>query len=327
MRILVIRLSSLGDVLLTTPVLRCLKKQLPHVELHLATRPQCAQLIANNPYIDKIIEVDKDFSDYGIFKGRYDWIVDLHNNRRSKRIRKSAGEKTKSVIYRKENLHKFIYIWTKINVMSGMHVVDRYMHAVSTLGVKADNEGLDLFLDNVDRTNIKGLCDTIAKEEQYVVFACGAQHSTKRIPPEKLLQLAEMIDSKVLLLGDKNDRNRIDQCSAVKPDNVLNLCGETTLMQSAAIVEKASAVVTPDSVMMHISAALRRPVFAIWGATAPSFGFTAFRTDRRDFVAERLWCHPCSRMGSERCPLGHFKCMEIHDWAMLAKMINSKIKK
>ena len=317
MKILVIRLSSIGDVVLTTPVLRCLKKMLPDCELHLITKRICSELIVGNPNLDRLIVYDGSEEQVAALKWEgYDCVVDLHNNHHSRRLRRAIG--TRTFVYRKENLGKFMLVLFKWDIMSGRNVVDRYFDAVSPLGVSNDGKGLEL--PNFNQT-IKHLGIQAFKQLPYVVIACGAQHETKRIPPEKIAMLANKSGVDVVLVGDDGDRKRMESVNLNA--NVRNLCGKTTLQQSAALIAGAMAVVTPDSAMMHVAAAYKKKVIAVWGCTSPRFGFWAYGTEHIDFTANGLRCWPCRRMGTERCPKGHFKCMMQHDYERMLECVNA----
>ena len=325
MKILVIRFSSLGDVVLTSPVVRCVKEQLIDVELFFLTKPGCVPLLKYNPYIDHIVELQDDLRKtieeirgYDI-----DCIVDLHNNHRSRIVRSSLG--CRSYVYGKENFHKFLYVLTKQDFMSGRHVVDRYFETVKSIGVHNDGKGLDCYLPEELRTEI-GERRTEKPKVPYVAVACGAQHYTKQMPVDKIAQMCSLIESPVLLLGDKSDALRITSHNSDWTGNVVNLCGETSLMQSAALVRDSAVVVTPDSAMMHLAAAFKRPTIAVWGGTTPTFGFSSYGTLHWDYVVKGLRCHPCSRMGKEKCPRGHLKCMMEQDWNGIARKVNETIK-
>jgi lipopolysaccharide heptosyltransferase II len=324
MKVLVIRFSSLGDVLLTTPVLRCLKKQKPDCHIHFLTKSSNFELLYKNPNIEKIFVLQDSIKQTvkSLAEEKYDLVIDLHNNRRSRRVRNKL--RCKNVVYRKENIHKWLTILTKHDWMSGRHVVQRYMQAVENLGVVDDGAGLDLFLPEevcgeAFKTRTIGKY-TIASitDRPYVAVPCGAQHETKRIPLDKLMILTSLIKTRVVLLGDKSDKHRIRDWGAQFGPNVVNLCGKTSLLESAALIRDAAAVVTPDSAMMHVAAAFKKPLIAVWGATKASFGFAPFRTPHIDCRVSGLWCRPCSRMGTTRCPLGHFKCMNNQNWQSIA---------
>lgn len=317
-----IRLSSMGDVILTTPLLRCLKRQMPDCELHFLTKPAYSSLLGDNPYVDRLLTLDSEIGDTvkRLKSEHYDFVADLHNNHRSRIIRRelrAAG--ARCAVYNKENIHKFIYISTKLNVMSGRHVVDRYFGALKSLGIGNDGGGLELYAS-------AGAAFRLALPDRpFVAIACGAQHATKRIPDHILPDLCSMIEHPVVLLGDGGDAERIRPFEAQFHDRVVNLCGKCSLKESVDVVGRAAVVVSPDTGLMHAAAAFHKPLVAVWGATAPPLGFTPYRVEYTSFEVQGLLCHPCSRQGGGRCPMGHFKCMRLQDWHALAADVNLKM--
>lgn len=344
MKILVIRFSSIGDVLLTTPVVRCLKRQLRGCEVHVLTKQQNAALFNGNPYVDRVVVLPQspmDTASSAKTRGsglsllmtslqaeHYDAVVDLHNNHRSRYVRRRLRRSGcgNVMVYRKENFHKFLYILTKHDFMTGAHVVDRYLAAVAPLGVVADGGGLDLFVSPADEGENSWHRDIALYGRPYVVIACGAQHATKRLPDEVLPLLANHLAEDpnprtAVLVGGADDAIRIG--SIAMPANVVNLCGRTTLPQVARVIQGASAVITPDSAMLHFASALNVPVVAVWGSTVPSFGFSPYAVQHTNFQVP-LSCRPCSRAGRDRCPLGHFKCMALQNWKAIADQTDKR---
>lgn len=327
MKLLVIRLSSIGDVLLTSPVLRCLKQQLPDVEVHFLTKSGMASLVESNPYVDKVHLLQESLpATVSLLRAEhFDFVADLHNVPRSRRLRRLLHVRWQS--YRKNTFSKWVQILTKHAPKRGRHVAERYFDAVRSLGVCPDDKGLECFLpaamdrDAFANTTIGKYKAADLTAQPYVVIACGAQHATKRIPLDKLRFLASSIKQPLLLLGDKGDADRIHNCGLLFPNHVHNLCGLTTLMQTAALVRDAAAVVTPDTGIMHLAAAFQVPTIALWGATDPAFGFSAYRSPHVDCVANSCWCHPCSRTGGERCPLGHYNCMNNQNWQQICQNV------
>lgn len=331
MKILIVRLSSIGDVLLTTPVVRCIKQQVGEVEIHFLTRKSNAAILNGNPHIDVLhcIENSPDEIVSTLQSERFDLVVDLHNVPRTRRLRRKLDIKT--LVYNKENLHKFIYILTKHNCMSGKHVVERYADAVKPLGVALDSEGLEMYLPpqiNWPETfgHIFG-ASSYSAMKPFVAVACGAQHYTKQIPVEGIVEICKHLRHKALLLGDNNDRQRLSTVADLLPSNAYNLCGLTSLQQSAAVVRDAAVVITPDTGLMHMAAAFRRPTLAVWGATAPPLGFTPYHTFSENFEVSPLPCHPCSRQGNAQCRKGHFRCMAEQDWHKIANRADDIIDK
>jgi len=324
MKILVVRLSSIGDVLLTTPVVRCLHTQLEDVELHFLTKPANVPLLENNPYIDVLHEYTGTLAGIQrLLDEHFDLVVDLHKNHRSNRVCEELG--VRCCTYNKENFHKFVYVLTGWNVMSGRHVVERYMAAVAPLGVTNDNGGLECYLADSAYEEAHRLRRRYLDQQPYCVVTCGAQHYTKRIPTEGISALCANMPLPVVLLGDKSDQQRLDCEEVCLTDKDINLCGQTSLAVSAALVREAAVVVAADTGLMHVSAAFRRPTVVVWGATAPPLGFTPYRTPYVDCEVVGLSCHPCSRQGGSRCRRGHFACMRQQNWYEVASKARSLI--
>ncbi len=314
LKILVIRLSSIGDVVLTLPVVGWLKSH-ADVEVHLLTKRITADLLSDVREIDAFHVFDNSVATAveELKKENFDAVLDLHNNRRSRRVRMALG--VRSFVYRKENLHKMLYVLTKHDFMSGRHVVDRYMVPAQRLMQSEDCNPAAAVEWCVPETDF-------CPKERYAVIACGAQHATKRIPPAKIAELAAGIHGYVVLVGDAADAERIGESVAGLGSRVINLCGKTTLKQSASVVKDAKVVVSSDSAIMHIAAAMHRPVVAVWGSTTPRFGFYAYGTEHFDFEVQNVRCRPCGRMGSEHCRKGHFDCMMRQNWDAITQKVN-----
>ncbi|WP_080241243.1 glycosyltransferase family 9 protein [Spirosoma rigui] len=307
-KILVIRFSSIGDIVLTTPVLRCLKQQLVNVELHYCTKRKYETVLRQNPYIDSF-----HFLDSSIFQlinelraERYDYIIDLHNNLRTTIIQAILGVKASCV--NKLNWQKWLYVRFKLPVVPDQHIVSRYLRTVSFLSVKDDGLGLDYFIRPEDQISLTQLPAT--HRSSYVAYAIGGQYATKRLPVHKMIELCKKIDSPVILLGDQADRERGDSVvAAVGENNVFNGCGQFSLSQSASLVKQARFVFSHDTALMHIAAAFHKKIYSLWGNTTPQLGMYPYRTAYVVLEKEGLPCRPCSKIGSNRCPAGDFKCM------------------
>ncbi len=308
MKILVLRFSSIGDIVLTTPVVRCLKTQKPECEVHYATKKQYKGLLSNNPYIDKIHLLEGSMLDLiqKLKKENFDLIIDLHNNLRTVNIWSQL--RVKRYKFDKLNWEKWLMVRLKINVLPYMHIVDRYMDTISQLGVENDGQGLDYFIP--EGTNV----DQFELPEQYSVYALGAQHNTKKLPFLKQVELCQKVKTTLVLIGGKEDIEAGEKLSRAC-GNVIDLCGKLNIDQSAMIMKHAQKVIAHDTGMMHIAAALRKPIVSIWGNTIPEFGMTPYYPQDIDdalstiLEVEDLGCRPCSKIGYEKCPKGHFKCM------------------
>ncbi len=321
-RILVIRLSSLGDVLFTTPLVRAIKKRFPQCELDYLISTRYRELLVGNPYVSRVLSLE---TGAGISEIRsmaiqiresgYDAAIDLHGSIRSLLIR--AGSRIPKVTtFRKQRLPRAMLIILKRSIYPDDRSMAQWMlDAGKWLGIEDDGDGLDLYADPNIESKIQGTIDDLSSNNQqkWVAFAPGARHTTKRWPIDKWCDLAEQIVSQsqhhITILGDEIDKPLGDKIIDRIGDNGWNAAGKLSLLQSAAAISRCQVVITHDSGLMHIAAARRVPVVAIFGPTVKAFGFYPFRVPYR--VVERsLKCRPCSTKGSSRCPLGHFKCMQ-----------------
>jgi heptosyltransferase-2 len=315
-KILVIRFSSIGDIVLTTPVLRALKKQLG-AEVHFLTKKQFAAILAPNPYLSKVLEFDQNLRQLrtAIRAEQYDRIIDLHHNLRSWLI--TWGMFTPTKRFDKLNWRKWWLVRWKKNFLPKVHIVDRYLATVKELGIKADGKGLDFFISPEDQ-EVSGLPKT-----PYLALVVGAAHATKRIPMLILKKIVLLSPISVVVLGGKEDTATGLELAKWMPEKVVNFCGKLTLGQSAFALQSAQKVITPDTGLMHIAAAFDREIISIWGSTVPAFGMTPYQTSKSSVVeVENLDCRPCSKIGFSDCPKGHFKCMRGLDLQRIGQLIN-----
>jgi ADP-heptose:LPS heptosyltransferase len=317
-KFLILRFSSIGDIVLTTPVIRCLKQQYPEAEVHYATKKSYQSLLENNPYIDKVFVLENGLNELVKFlqSERYDYVIDLHNNLRTSIIKlrlktplsMGEGSGVRSFSFDKLNLQKWILVKFKKNLMPNVHIVDRYMKTVESLGVKNDNKGLDYFIPEKDEMPLDWLPENF--RNGYAVYAIGGQHETKKLPLNKMIELCQTIQLPLVLIGGKEDVVISEQLSVISKNNLIfDTCGKCNLNQSASIIKNSKIVYTHDTGMMHVAAALKKKVISIWGNTVPEFGMYPYQTDFEVIEHKDLNCRPCSKIGYNKCPLGHFKCM------------------
>jgi len=314
-KILIVRFSSIGDIILTTPVIRCVKNQLPGVELHYVTKSAFRSIVEGNPYLDKVHSFDKDVEEvYANLKAEnFDLIVDLHNNLRSLRLKKHL--KAKSSTFRKLNVAKFLAVNFKwMSVLPSVHIVQRYLDTVKPIGVNNDGQGLDFFIPEKELINVSSLYFG-GVTTKYIALVIGGSYTTKKIPSHKILEIAGKAKLPVLLLGGPEDREQGDDLVKQHP-GLINTCGHFSLNQSASLVQQAEWVITSDTGLMHVAAAFHKKIISVWGNTIPEFGMDPYKPDIRNQVlqVENLKCRPCSKLGYAKCPLGHFKCMNEIDF-------------
>lgn len=339
MKILIIRFSSIGDIVLTSPVIRCLKKEFPNAEIHYLTKKQFKGILEPNPYVDKVHVLEGDIQPVilNLLKERFRYIIDLHNNIRTRYVKSMLHQAFNSNIetfkVNKLNTRKWLLTNLKINKMPDVSIVDRYFETVRKLGVKNDGQGLDFFIPESEEIKKDDL--PMSHSLGYAACVIGGQHETKKMPIEKWKQYCAALPFPIVLLGSKDDISAAEQIRVVDEVKVYNACGKFSLHESADIVKHARFVITHDTGLMHIAAAFKKPIISIWGNTVPEFGmypyygFNNLKTNvaPQSYMMQvsKLTCRPCSKIGYAKCPKGHFKCMQKQDIAQLLEVSHGLI--
>jgi len=312
MKVLIVRFSSIGDIVLTTPVIRAARQL--GAEVHYLTKRPFRSIVEANPGVDKVFAIDKKVREVraGLQREGYDYVLDLHNNLRSLQVKWALP--AKSYTFDKINLEKWLMVNLRINRLPAKHIVERYMAPAERLGAAYDGQGLDYFIPEKDEVAVGTLLGTGINTPDFIAFAIGAAHNTKRLPTDQIITLCEQLPLPVVLLGgpgEAEEGNTI--AAAVRRQKVVNTCGQLNLHQSASVVRQASKVITHDTGMMHIAAAFQKEILSLWGNTIPAFGMYPFYPQgvqkNQSFEVEGLRCRPCSKIGFQECPKGHFKCM------------------
>ena len=329
-KFLIIRFSSIGDIVLTTPVVRCLKKQVPDAEVHFLVKNSFRSVVEHNPYIDRlhVLSHSWELLIHELRDENFDYIIDLHHNVRTLKVKNALNKRSFS--FYKLNIEKYFYTAFKINILPKIHIVDRYMKTVESFGVKNDGAGLDYFI--AANEEIKKEDIPLSHRAGYIACVIGGAHGTKRWPVHKWKEFCRQIDHPVILLGGKEDSMAADEIASVDPVKIYNACGKFSINESADIVRRSKLVVTNDTGLMHIAAAFKKPIISLWGNTVPSFGMypyygTMNSADQLNDIIQvnKLWCRPCSKIGYKKCPLGHFKCMEKIVTDKVIEKVNSKL--
>lgn len=312
--------------MLTTPVIRCLKQQLG-AELHYLSKRSFESILAPNPYLDEVHLIDREVGEVlpQLKAESFDYIVDLHNNLRSRQVRWALGKKT--FTFDKINFQKWLIVNFKIDRLPDIHIVDRYLATVQGLGVHNDGQGLDHFIPPQDEVSLSDFfADHQRSDTSYIGFVIGAAHQTKRLPASKIISICRQLSQTVLLIGGPGEREEGDRIAAAAGRHVINTCGEMSLSASASLVRQATAVITHDTGFMHIAAAFRKRVISIWGNTIPEFGMSPYYPEGMDrnttVEVKDLACRPCSKIGFQGCPKGHFKCMQDIDEKKILEAID-----
>jgi ADP-heptose:LPS heptosyltransferase len=306
---LVIRFSSIGDIVLTTPVVRGLKQQDEGAEVHFVTKEKHAPLLYGNPYIDKVHILQKKITPLldELQQEKFDYVIDLHRNIRSGQIKRRL--KVPSFTFDKLNIKKWMLVNFKINQMPDSHVVDRYMDVLSDLDVQNDSLGLDFYIPEGEEYPANQLPDGYSGG--FVAMVIGGTYFTKRLPALKVAEICKKISYPVVLLGGSWEFETGEEIVKMVSGNIVNLCGKLSIHQSASLIRQARVVLTNDTGLMHIAAAFKKKVLSFWGNTVPAFGMVPYlpHSDSKILQVDNLKCRPCSKLGYNKCPRKHFRCM------------------
>ncbi len=318
-KLAVIRLSSLGDVLLTTPLIRSIKKKYPDIQIEFILKEQYKDLLLYNPYLSKLYLYKTDDYNYKILflnelkKQYYDMVIDLQKNLRSGEI--TGALKAETAVFNKRTFDKFLLVKFKINrLKNSPQMPVRYAESLDDFIL--DDDGLDLFLPS----EIPSL---LPAGSSYIGVAPGSKHFTKMWPKEYFIELGSKLAGggyQVVLFGGAADKNICMEISA-SVKGAINLCNDNKLFLTAADMKKCRALVCNDSGLMHVGCALKVPVLAIFGSTVKEFGFGPYKNKSIVIENKSLTCRPCSHIGRSSCPKRHFKCMlEIKPAEVLNKL-------
>jgi ADP-heptose:LPS heptosyltransferase len=297
----------MGDIIYTTPVVRCLKKQLPDAEVHFLTKPAFKYIYDNNPYVDRLLLLKPTLSETieEIKSEHYDYIIDLHNNLRTSLIKLRTG--IKSSTYKKQRIRKWLSLKFNLKLVPNVHLVERYLKTVKFLGVKNDGQPIDYYI-KAEHSLEKLL--PASHRQNYIAFVIGATHFTKRMPNEKIISICRQIDQPIVLLGGEDVKANGNEIAGAIGNKIYNACGITSLDESVYLVSKAASVIGFDTGLTHIAEAFDVPIASIWGGTVPELlGVKPYMVKHAEVIGIDLSCRPCSKFGLEKCPLGHFKCM------------------
>lgn len=306
-RILIIRLSSLGDILLTTPFIRSLKSKFPKISIDVLIREEYADTLKLNNYLDNLYFYNKDEQINknlieSLKLNNYDFVIDLQNNLRSRKITKVLN--IDYARFFKHSFDKFLLVNFKINRLKPEeNIPARYAKTIKDFSL--DNKRLDLFTDRFPDKKIAG-------KNNLIGFCPGARHFTKRWPKENFIELGNKLSDSgytVLLFGGKSDRELCSEISR-QINGSIDLSNDNNLLQTVADMKLCKIIICNDSGLMHVASSTNAKVVAIFGSTVKEFGFTPYKCDHLILENNSLTCRPCSHIGRESCPKKHFECMK-----------------
>jgi heptosyltransferase-2 len=324
----ILRLSSIGDIILTSPLLRVYRQAAgKDARVDFVVRKEYAELVQSCHHLSIIHEYDVATGYKGLQalarklrEEQYDLVIDLHDSIRTKLLRVAckAGD---TVVMDKRKFERWLLVNLKRNAYSdALTVAERYIETVAPYGIVNDDKGLEIFIPDTTQFEVSGKIAKLRLNQfEKVIGICpGSKHFTKRWQREKFAEVAVRTakehHAKVLLFGGRDERDdcefvRQEVARRVSEDAVTNFAGEFSLLESAAALEFCDVVVTNDSGLMHLAAARQRKIVAIFGSTVKEFGFAPYGTEAVVIENSGLDCRPCTHIGKASCPKGHFNCM------------------
>jgi heptosyltransferase-2 len=323
MKILVVRFSSIGDIVLTSPVTRALKLQ-SEAEVHYLTKEKFAFLLSDNPYVDKVWTLKEELSELipALKAENFDEIIDLHNNLRTHFLSQKLGIPCSR--FKKLNIQKMWYVWTKQNRLPDVHIVDRYLDACGHLGIQNDGKGLDYFLPE----GMVSAMETLPApwKNGFYAVVIGGQHSGKVMPTDKWINVLSKVEEPVVLLGGPEDMESGSMIQKGAGEHVYNACGMFDLNASASLVRDARFVLSHDTGLMHIAAAFKKDVISIWGATVPEFGMYPYMPGPHSkcLQPEDYAGLPYSKLGDRKWYKGPFKGWDYLDEERIIRAIKDQ---
>jgi lipopolysaccharide heptosyltransferase II len=337
-RILIIRLSSLGDIILTTPFLKILRQNFPDAEIDYCIKSEYKEVLAFNPNINNIIEVDNDLDFPGLKSLRkklqsnsYDLVFDLHNNLRTFYLKLFLRFKTNLFVFKKYSFRKFLLVKFKLNLMKDVPpIAERYISTLNDLkeiNLSQNNLHPEVYTNPEAEKKIDEILNKlkITGEEKLICIVPNAKHFTKTYPAGYYIELINKMgdDYSFLLVGKENDKKVINNIKSGTGKNVYDLCDKLSLLELTALMKKCALVISGDTGPMHIAEAEDIPLIMIAGSSVKEFGFYPQSENSSVIENTGLSCRPCSHIGRESCPKVHFKCMkEIKPEKVLSLMHN-----
>ncbi len=326
MRLLIIRLSSIGDIVFTTAAIRCAKEQIPGVEIHFLTKLSLKAVTEANPFIDQFHYHDNNLAQTiaKLKAANIDRVIDLHSNFRTFRIKKALG--LPSHTYKKLSFQKWLLTRFGINLLPNRHIVERSLDPLKILGVKNDGKGMDYFIPS--NISLKSLDLPRSHQAGYIALVIGASYATKKMPVAQLKILCGLLTVPIILIGGKEDAIEGAELASIDTFKIYNACGKFNLNESALLVKAARMVIANDTGFLHIACAFHKKTIALWGATSPAllvapyYAASDVQNGQEMFfnaMVPNLPCQPCSKYGTKKCPQGHFACMKQQDLSFIAQ--------
>jgi lipopolysaccharide heptosyltransferase II len=320
--ILITRFSSIGDIVLTTPLVRAVRKRFPKARIDFVIKREFAELMQTNPHLTTVYKYDKHTGIKGLLAlarqlrdNRYDVLVDIHKNFRSYLLR-FLTRPAQSVTYSKQIIQRTLLVKTGINrYRKILQIPERYLKSMKPFGVIDDGKGLELFPTDAHRSKVKTIFqqENLSEGDLAIGFGTVSAHPLKQWPAERFIelgrQLVQKFDARILLFGGPDDLQGTEQIARQIPNTPILLCGRLSLLESAAAVQRCTLFVGNDTGMIHIAAAMQRKVVKFFGPTVEEFGYSPYRTESI-VISKPLPCRPCTHTGKGRCKISTHACMK-----------------
>lgn len=332
--ICIIRLTSLGDIMLLTPMIRALRNAWPNARIDMIISKQCAEIMRFNPRVDNLHVIDTKTGTFDFLKQWirikktmpiYDLAIDVHDSIRSKVIRIGIG-KTLS-IYDSARSYKRSLIKNKsrIPIPSIIPIPQRYFSALNDFPeVHRDEKGLEFWLEDEKSNGVYP--EQRVRSGERILIAPGARHATKRWPASKFVELISLLDDTfhvpIALIGGPDDASLCGEISRMSTIPIEDYSGKMNLHEIASFMDTAHCIIGNDSGLMHVAASRHIPLITMFGSTVPEFGFLPYRTPN-EIISLDLPCKPCTHIGKEKCPEGHFSCMNDISSSMVLSHVKS----
>lgn len=322
-KILVIRLSSIGDIILSSPLIRLLRRRFPYAKIDMVVCREFEELISFNHNINQVILFERKTGLGGLLRlckkvreEQYDLIIDIHKKLRSFIICLTSGAK-QLLSYNKHSFLRFLLVKFKINWYSYTpFIANLYLKSLEKFGIEDDGEGLEFYITTSKDMSVLELLrkEGIDKNALLIGIAPGAHWYTKRWLKERFIELANLLiqrnNAKIIIFGGNEEVELSNEIKISLLDTPIIAAGKLSLMETGALLKRCKLLITNDTGIMHISAAVKTPIVAIFGPTVKEFGYYPYRIPHR-VISKELPCKPCTTTGSSKCKINTFDCMRL----------------
>lgn len=313
--ILIVRFSSIGDIILTTPLVRAIRKRHPTARITYVVREDFADLVRHNPRIERVITWKHRSSLRPLARelASEAWThrLDLQGSTRSARLRRLVGGEWSG--YPKHRVRRTMLILSRRRLGGDLGpVVERYAQAAASLDVTLDDQPAEVYTSVEAERRAAEFAERhgLGRTRRLLALVPGAAHFTKRWPPEYWGALVDRLapGNDLVILGGKAEAELGSALAERGGPGVASAAGVTSLLETAALLRRSAAVAAGDTGVMHLATAVGTPVIAMYGPGVPEFGFYPWRAKARVLEVD-IGCRPCSAHGSSRCPRGHHRCL------------------